>query len=1184
MTEPMLIRDLFANDIDRNIEEVIKVDQRDEQIVVDEISEYVVTDSIRGHYAHILERYLETPNKPHEGIGVWVSGFYGSGKSSFAKMLGLAIQNHPLGGVPAARRFEERAGDPKLTVVLDQITERIPTHAVIFDVSTDRGIRSGNQTLTEIAYSLLLQSLGYAKDLDLSELEITLEGEGRLTQFEDTYRRTYEKEWSAQKSRVAFAIAEASRVMQELDPTTYPSADSWSNSAMGRNDITPGLLAKRAVELMARRRPNQALLFVIDEVGQFVARDVQKMLDLQAIVQNLGTQGRGRLWMVVTSQERLGELVSGLDDKRVEHARLMDRFSQQVHLSPTDISEVTSRRVLAKNAAAQAALGELFEQHRVRLTEHTRVSADIKLPELDRKGFIDLYPLLPYQIELIINIVSGLRTQGGTERHVGGANRTIIKLAQQLLINPQVRLADKPLGDLVTLDQVYDLQVGNIASEVRAKIEAIPSQLRNPHPLALSVAEAICLLQYVKSVHRKAEDIAACLHPHVAADSQLASVNEALRQLEEAHLVRRGDDGYRIPTASEDDWERVRNGAYPRPGDAHRIYQEVIGSLWEPQPSHSLLGIKAFKGGLAFRGREVTAGDITFQIHLAEDPGGLEALANDLRARSRDERKDIFWAAALDSAIDQAMVELHRSRTVIEVKEREARTQTESALVAEERRRRDGHLTELKKRLSAALVAGNVFFRGNERSPGEGAADVAKAASSILGEVTPQIFERFGDAAAKTADAKRGLDDLLKADSLRGLPAVFSTLHLLQVDQGETTFAVTRPPLKEILDRIQSQHDYGQAISGLGLTEAFAKEPFGWEFEVVRLLVLCLLRGEHIVVTSKGQTIEAATGPLASDAFSNNPIFRQATFRPRQPIDFGQLVDANNALKSTFGVDAKELTQSAIVMLLRERASEAADRINDALFLLSSNGLPGVTALQAGLEPLKAIARGSEENAIAEFNGAHGPIKDALTRASEILDAIAEPQLTDLARARTVLGNQWPAISEDPDLPESLQQDASNLTDLLARETFYRELPSIDQAASRLSAEFGRRHGEALAQRVSVYRQGIEDAKATPGWGDLDPDTQAAILAPLEKLTASVHPSGSSIQQLRSDTQLAESRITAAQHRVVEILAAGRLAVVSLKPYFAGGIETEEQLEAALAGIREEVAKLIGEGKKVVVG
>ncbi len=579
MTTTQPIATLFANDIHRRIEEVIKVNQTDEEIIRDEINEYVVTDVIRTHYTNIFDAYRETPNKPHEGIAVWVSGFFGSGKSSFAKMLGLSIANRMVAGESAGERFARRAGGTRLQVLLKAINEKIPTHAVIFDVSTDRGIRSGNQTLTEIMYGLFLQSLGYAKDLDLSELEIGLEKKGQLTRFEEEYQKIYAKDWSAEKGKVAFALSEASRVQHSLDPETYPMADSWVKAVKNKADITPAKFAERASELMEHRRPGHALMFVVDEVGQFVARDVQKMLDLQAIVQSLGVKGRGKHWVVVTSQEKLGELVSGLDDEKIELPRLMDRFPLQVHLEPSDISEVTSRRVLSKNATAQATLGKLFDESRGRLIEHTRISADIRLPELTRDSFVNLYPLLPYQIDLIIQVVSGLRTQGGASRHVGGANRTMIKLAQQLLINPAVNLASAPLGALVRLDQVYDLVEGNIGSEVRAKITAIAKELS--HPLAQPVAKVICLLQNVKTVHRSAENIAAALCPSVSGDSQLASVKEALRELEATQKVRHGDDGYRIPTPAEDDWERLRNGISPKPGDSHRLYTEIVSAFWQ---------------------------------------------------------------------------------------------------------------------------------------------------------------------------------------------------------------------------------------------------------------------------------------------------------------------------------------------------------------------------------------------------------------------------------------------------------------------------------------------------------------------------------------------------------------------------------------------------------------------------
>src|SRR5690606_27478542 len=211
MTTSKTIKALFANDIQRRIEEVIKVDQTNEEIIRDEINEYVITDAIRSHYTNIFEVYSETPNKPHEGIAIWVSGFFGSGKSSFAKMLGLAVANRTVAGESAAERFAQRAGDKKLQVLLKTINEQIPTHAVIFDVSTDRGIRSGNQTLTEIMYGLFLQSLGYAKDLDLSELEIGLEEKGQLARFEEEYKRLFKKDWATEKGKVAFALSEASR-------------------------------------------------------------------------------------------------------------------------------------------------------------------------------------------------------------------------------------------------------------------------------------------------------------------------------------------------------------------------------------------------------------------------------------------------------------------------------------------------------------------------------------------------------------------------------------------------------------------------------------------------------------------------------------------------------------------------------------------------------------------------------------------------------------------------------------------------------------------------------------------------------------------------------------------------------------------------------------------------------------
>ena len=1180
MTTPTPIKTLFANDIHRRIEEVIKVDQTDEEIVRDEINEYVVTDAIRSHFTQILEAYRETPNKPHEGIAIWVSGFFGSGKSSFAKMLGLAVANRTVAGESAAERFAHRAGDKKLQVLLKTINEQIPTHAVIFDVSTDRGIRSGNQTLTEIMYGLFLQSLGYAKDLDLSELEIGLEEKGQLARFEEEYRRLFKKDWATEKGKVAFALSEASRVLHSLDPDTYPMADSWVKAVKNKADITPGKLAERVGELMKRRKPGYSLMFVVDEVGQFVARDVQKMLDLQAIVQQLGVKGRGKHWVVVTSQEKLGELVSGLDDKRIELARLMDRFPLQVHLEPSDITEVTSRRVLSKNAAAQTALGKLFDEHRGRLTEHTRLTADIKLPELSREAFIDLYPLLPYQIDLIIQIVSGLRTQGGASKHVGGANRTIIKLAQQLLINPAVNLADRPVGDLVRLDQVYDLVEGNIGSEVRAKIAAIPKLVE--HPLAQPVAKVICLLQYVKSVHRSAENIAAALHGQVGGDSQLASVKEALRALEAAHQVRHGDDGYRIPTPAEDDWERLRNGINPKPGDSHRLYQEVLSAFWQPQPSYTLFETKTFKAGLAIQGREITSGDMMFQVHLAEDGKDFDALAAELRTRSQQERKHVFWAIPLTDAIDRETVELFRSKEMLARKERETKGEDTPALIAEERVRLRRHSDELRRLLKAAALSGRIYFRGNDRSPSDRAVDVGKTAAEVLGQVLPEVFDRFKEAAAKATDVKKGTDALFTAENLQGLPSVFSSLGLLRDEKGKTVFRTESGPLKEVLDRIEERANYGDTASGRYLADEFAKEPFGWDFEVVRLLVLSLLRAGKIEATSKGQTLDTVTGVEARETFSNNNLFRQASFRPKKGIEFEELVKASEAFRDTFGSEVKELNASSIVAELRKEVARNEDTVASALATLTAHRLPGGTVLEDAIGQMKAILRGSEDNAIATFNASHRAIKDAIKRAVELEQVLSEPRLHDLERAREAQSNLWTFLEQEADIADDLRMCATELEDLLQRETFFKELPAIEQHTRALELEYQRRFDEALDARVAAYTKAFDELVKTPGWTEIDEDQQRRLAEPFER-GMKRDETGVTIPQLRADRDACDGRLRAAIAELRRIIDGERVVTVSVASYFAGGIETEEQLEAALDGIREECARLIGAGKKVIV-
>jgi hypothetical protein len=350
----------------------------------------------------------------------------------------------------------------------------------------------------------------------------------------------------------------------------------------------------------------------------------------------------------------------------------------------------------------------------------------------------------------------------------------------------------------------------------------------------------------------------------------------------------------------------------------------------------------------------------------------------------------------------------------------------------------------------------------------------------------------------------------------------------------------------------------------------------------VRLLVLSLLRAGKVEATSKGQTLDTVTGVDARDTFSNNNLFRQASFRPKKGIEFGELVKASEAFRDTFGTEVRELNAGAIVNELRKEIARHEDTVVSALGQLTAHRLPGGTVLEGAVGQMKAILRGSEDNALATFNSAHRSLKDAIKRAAELEQSLTEPRIHDLERARQALVVAWPVLAEEADLGLDVRSHAEALQDLLARETFFRDFPTIEQHAHAVENEYARRFEDALQARIDTYVRAFARLIKTPGWSEVPEDTQRAIAAPLEAGTKPA-PKTVSITLLRSEREACESRLRIAIKKVQETLEGERLVSVPVQAYFGRGIETEEQLDAALSGLREECARLIGAGKKVVL-
>ena len=482
------IGDLLTRDLTRKIEEIIQVDQADEHSVFAEVTEYVATDSIREQYHELLNAIAEAPSEPHESVGVWVSGFFGSGKSSFAKNLGYALENRVVLGKKFADLFKRQLEDDDVGDLLDLINAKIPTKAILFEVAKEADTRKVTQRIAELMYTVLLRELGYSEDFDIAELEIELEAEGKLPEFIETCKTLLNKDWETVRAG-AQKLSRASAILHRLDPNLYPSADSWSHAQRTRDaSISVSKVVRRTFELWERRRKGKALVFIIDEVGQHVARSGDKIEDLRATIEEFGKVGKNLLkeqkitapcWIVVTSQEKLDEVVAAIDSKRVELAKLQDRFRYRVDLAPSDIREVATKRVLAKKPEAEAPLQKLFSDSQGALNTALKLERTTRRTHISERDFIEFYPYPPHYIDLCIGIMSGIRLQPGAPRHYGGSNRTIIKQAYEMLVSNHTGFARKDIGALVTLDKVFELVNGNLSNEKRTNIYQIAERFKN---------------------------------------------------------------------------------------------------------------------------------------------------------------------------------------------------------------------------------------------------------------------------------------------------------------------------------------------------------------------------------------------------------------------------------------------------------------------------------------------------------------------------------------------------------------------------------------------------------------------------------------------------------------------------------------------------------------------------------
>lgn len=1197
------ILELFDRNVSRPIEEVVKVNQTAVDVVENEIREYVATEAIRDGFHEILEHFQETPNNPHEGIGVWISGFFGAGKSLFAKILGYVLEDRELDGTSAAELFGRQTGDPRIEALLGKIKEQIPTKAVIFDVSTDQLVNDTSEMLTDIVYRVLLRELGYSTNREIAELEIELEEQDRLRTFEETHRELYEEEWNAVKNRAVTARNHASRIRHELDPDTFPEADSWAKTPT-EVQVNADFVAERCFDLMQRRGDGKAVVFVVDEVGQYVARSTQKMLDLQGLVQSLGRVGRnkaqegewtGQAWLVATSQERLSEVVENLGGKQVELARLRDRFPIEVDLEPSDIREVTSKRVLKKKPEAKKMLEDLYRAHPGRIKEATRLSGSVEGPELGPDSFARLYPFLPYQISLIISIVSGLRTQRGATRHVGGANRTIIKLAQQILINDKTDLGGQEVGQFVTLDMVYDLLRELVTNERRRDVDEIQESF-GPEAMPTRVAKALALLEFVQDVPRTEQNLAAVFHPSVESSPLRSEVEEALEQLREVHKARETEDGWELLSRAGKEWEEERRSISVFPKEQSQIVEEIAEQLFEDVPGYRHQGVKTFNVQPIVNGRSVArSGDLELRVNFVTDPEAVESAEQRARKESNEKNGEnaIHWVVPVGDEVIRAVKELHRSREMVRRYEQEKPTPEQSQLLQGEKSQMSSHRQKIRRQLQSVFEEGISFLQGR-RTPIEEYGDTLRGqVKGVLREAVPQLFPKFEMAAVrvKSSDAEA----IVKSESLAGLPSVYyegdDGLGVVRHEGGEHRIHTDHPVLQEVLEVIQERDSYGEDATGRYLEDQFTGFDYGWDPESLILLTGTLFR-EGSIEAYKGKRFTSYADPGVRELFRKIQQFRSTTFSPREEgLDFQTRSDCVQALEELTGHEAPH-EEGGLARELKSYLEEQAAEAQRVSNILEAEGLPGAERIRQLQADLGDIAEATTADAILSFHKQRAELADKLEELQRIDEAVAPSNRERLRAARQALERYWPEL-RDVGVEEDVRQAAEALEAQLGSEEFYDHLADISDRTDTIEDAYRTKRHELSDKLAEKLQEKVDALRNRREWEAIDDYGQGQVLAPFAQIETKLSGDRVSLGELMSDLRALDGYHREAVSTLIERFEemqdgdgggdGATVRRVNVSDYASEGLRTQEEVEDFLEALREACMNAVAKSETVII-
>jgi hypothetical protein len=1044
------VRQLFdeTRPIDRQITSIINYAGDSETQLEAEIREYEVTDSLGRHYERLMNNLADgfQAGGGHE-VGVWVSGFYGSGKSSFTKYLGFAFDpSRKIKGDPFLKWLQNQFPGLPLRQQLATLAARFPATVIMLDLASVASARSVNEGISRLLYDEVMDWAGYSKDEKLRLLEFLLEKDGKLADFEKRFSEVSKgHSWASLKNDLLLGPTHAGKIAAEFYPDVWTDAKAFHETKVSARYSELERL-RQMLDLIERRTKSRRVLFVVDEVGHFITGGSNYLIsNLQGLTENLRNIGNGEAWILATAQQTLpmhGQL-----------SHLKDRFPDplRVDIESSDIKEITHRRLLRKNPIGVDALKKIFKQYENALLHATQLKTKHPQANLSAETFTKLYPFLPQHFAILMELLRSLA------RSTGGIGlRSAIKVIQDSLVDVsgyrtgQKLLADAPEGTLATADIFFDTLRRDIERVDRQLVETVDDvcEIWGDHSIHGRIAKTVAVLQLIEGFPVSRHNVAALLHSNVNAAALKDDVNNAVEEMlgEPRVPLTEIDESLRFLSADVSKILNEKSALTPSSSDAHRIVGDRLKEMLSPEPS-ALVGntlkvktqLKLVQGSMP---TALTHSKEEVEMHLELAPAS-EITSAVIPTRIADSRQpgnhNVIYLVGEDSAQIRDLVrEIHQCQE-IQFRHAGATDKEVAEFVRGQAQRAEILKRDLETGLQNAFLKGSFVFRGKPQAVSMRGTELLAACKAELSTVAADVFNRYKEAPV-AADASAA-EKLLQTRDLSAITAANNLLDLV-VRKGQATHInAGHPALVSILDYLRKHGE----VDGRKLLDDFSRAPFGWFKDTTRYLVAGLLIHGGVRLRIGAQWIKVAGGEKALEVLKSNVAFGKADVTTNdETVPQEALL---RAAKRLLNATAKNIlpmpqnisrgVQEEFPKFQRDFASLAAE--------LTGAGLLGAERAGRLLKQLAQILQGDASEAPTVLGAEECELVDNILWAREVRKAF-EQKLDETAREAAVL------LGEIPKLPKVGAADMliresdtmrGELADFLTREDFFLVGPDI---------------------------------------------------------------------------------------------------------------------------------------------